>query len=206
MIIPELPRAPGVFVIYHQPTGQAFVSETRDLKQRAMLWDARLLAFQNGGMPPAKGFPKHDTGEWTFVVSAEPLEVTRKTWADKGWRLLNEFKPRKRYTVTHPTGVVVEGSLAAHCKARGIKLHTAYKRLGRGMTIEQALDLTDVPLLDKRDMAISQMRVQIESETGGLLTYDEAIMMRPEIGDVREKLRRLRKKNPSVTRVKLAEI
>jgi len=207
MQIPEVPRAPGVFVIYHQPTGQAYVSETRDLKQRAMLWDARLLQYENGGMAPAKDFPRHPSAEWAFVVSGEPLEVTRQTWVAKGWRLLNEFKPRKVYTVQYlGEPVATVGSLAVHCKKRDIKLHTAYKRLARGMTIEQALDLSDVPLLDKRDLAISQMRVQIESASGGLLTYDEAIMMRPEIGDVREKLRRLRKKDPSVTRVKLSEI
>lgn len=201
-----IPRAPGVFALLHAKTATAYVNETRDLRQRALLWQQRLNG--NGGdIVPAKDFPKHPAEEWTFWVSDQgDLASTRAALTAKNWKLINDYRPRKTYTIVHKHGQTVIGSLAVHCKQAGVKLHTVYKRLNKGMSVEQALGLTASPPPDKREIAISQMRIQIETDTGGLLTYDEALFLRPEIGDIREKLRRLRKREPERTKVKLAEI
>src|ERR1019366_6734076 len=145
---------------------EAYVNETKNLKQRAMLWEAHLRAYEaRTGPVPAKDFPKYDTNEWQFWVPAiaaplgPDLADLRRTLVEGGWKIINDYKPRKTYSVTID-GVVSEASLGAHCKRLGFKVHTVYKRLGRGMPIEQALDLADIPVMDKRELAISQMRVQ----------------------------------------------
>lgn len=203
----DLKRVPGVFALLHAQTAQAYVNETKDLKQRAMLWETHLRNFEEGtGIVPAKDFPRYPHAEWEFWTSGHSLSVTRDLLATQGWNVINDFKPRKTYRIVHPNGVTIDGSLAQHCKNAGLKVHTVYKRLNRGMSVEQALGLTALPPMDKRELAISQMRVQIESDSGGLLTYDEAVMMRPQVGDIREKIKRLRLKNPELSKVKLSEI
>lgn len=197
---PDLKRVPGVFALLHKATAEAYVNETKDLRQRAMLWEMHL----SKGRVPAKDFPKYPSDEWEFWVDGiegATLDDVRQSLAKSGWKIINSYKPRKTYVING-----VEGSLATHCQTYSLKVHTVYKRLSRGMTVEQALGLTDFPPMDKRDLSIAQMRVQIESDNGGLLTYNEAVQMRPEIGDVREKVRQLRKKNPELVKVKLSEI
>lgn len=202
-------REPGVFALLHKATAEAYVNETKDLRQRALLWQQRLRNVSHGGNNvPAKDFPAYPADEWDFWVSpAGSYAEVRVALAKQGWKLVNDYRPRTAHTLVHRDGVARTGSLAHHCTHAGVKLHTVYKRIDRGMSVEHALGLTDLPPPDKRELAISQMRVQIQTDDGaGLLTYDEAVMLRPEIGDIRDKMKRWRKKNPNVTSVKLAEI
>jgi hypothetical protein len=206
----DTPRSPGVFALLHTSTATAYVNETNSLRQRALLWQVKLedYAKPEPTLPsPAKDFPKHPANEWTWwcVVDGD-YAAARAQFEGQGWKIINAYKPRRSYVIVYPDGEAVPGSLAHHCNRLGIKLHTVYKRIDKGMSVEQALGLTDFPPLDKRELAISKMRVQIENENGGLLTYDEALLARPELGDVRDKLKRWRKKHPEVVKIKLSEI
>lgn len=210
----DTPRSPGVFALLHTSTATAYVNETKSLRQRALLWQVKLEDYaklEPTLLASAKDFPKHPAGEWTWWMTVAPysegfLQQVRTQLQEQGWKIINAYKPRRSYVIVYPDGEAVPGSLAHHCSRLGIKLHTAYKRIDKGMSVEQALGLTDFPPLDKRELAISKMRVQIENENGGLLTYDEALLVRPELGDVRDKLKRWRKKHPEVVKIKLSEI
>jgi len=58
-----------------------------------------------------------------------------------------------------------------------------------------------------REHKIAQMKVRILTDDGeGLLTYDEAVMMRPQLGDVRRKLLAWSRRNPGVVQIKLSQI
>lgn len=215
MNVDHVKREPGVFALLHPTTAEAYVNETKDLRQRALLWLQRLNSFgkigegepSEGDLGMAKAFPKYPVEEWTFWVSSLNYADTRASLAQQNWKLLNDYRPRMTHTIVHRDGKPYTGSLASHCVRAGAKLHTVYKRIDRGLSVAEALGVTDLPPPDKRELAISQMRVQIQTDDGaGLLTYDEAVMLRPEIGDIREKLKRWRKKHPDVTTVKLAEI
>jgi hypothetical protein len=212
---PDIPRTAGIFALFHKATNEAYVNTTNNLYQRAIMWAAHLRHYfeDNGALPPVRYLPRYAPDEWEFwfttattattTAPGQTLENVRDLLAKGGWRIINPLKqPRKKYLIDGKSQ-----SLAKHAADRGMKFYTVYKRLERGMSVEQALGLEQAPpVMDKRDIAIAMMAVQIESENGGLLTYDEALMMRPELGDIRKKITRLRHKNPDLRNIKLAEI
>lgn len=204
----DLPRTAGVFALLHAASAEAYVNETKNLRARALLWEMWLDNQQNNvARVPARNFPSYRSDEWRFWVSAEDHATTRLSLTQQGWRLINSYRPRQSYAVTDPaTGEIATGTLSELSRRFDVAALAAYKRLAKGMSVEQALGLTAIPMMDKREQAIAQMRVQIESANGGLLTFDEAVMLRPQLGDIRKRLYRMRKRDPSLTRIKLADI
>lgn len=188
----------------HPPTARAYVATAKDLRQRAVMWTYHLKR----GDVSVKDWPQHPAGEWQFWFDIERTEqAVREQLAGMGWQFIN---PAKRTRVTHsvlyPDGTIHQGTLRAHCRALNRSYTAAYKRVERGQNVEQALGL-EPAIWDAREMAIAQMRVKITTDDGeGLLTYDEALRLRPELGDLRKKIRRLRQKDPELVEIKLGAI
>jgi hypothetical protein len=208
---PDIPREAGVFAVLHTATRKAYVNKARNLRERAMLWEYHLKKrdFDPTHNVRVRNFPVHPSDEWTFWGSTtDDLETVQKVFVEKGWTLINEeVRKRQTYPVTYPSGELVDDTLMGHARRLSKPWGAVYKRVERGWTPEQALGLAEPPVLDQRELAIAQMKVRITTDDGqGLLTYDEAVQMRPELGDVRRKIQRFAKKNPTVQEVKLSEI
>jgi hypothetical protein len=195
----NLPTTSGVFTVIHAKSKQAYVGKAKNLRQRASMWDYHLKTPP----VPVRNWPDLPADEWSFVSFGELDEAAvRARLEGRGFRLING-KARTRTTFVVQG---IEATLSAHAARLGVGKDAVYKRVMRGATPEQALGLAPVDAVDARDQAIEMMRVKILSDSGGWLTYDEAIQMRPELGDVRRKIQKWRKRNPGASEVRLRDI
>lgn len=202
---PNLTTLPGTFALLNKKARVAYVGYGKNLRGRFDTWVYHFKRAQEDPnyTLPARDMPRSPGTDWEFLfILGEHEEDIRRMCREKGLRVINHHA-RKRTTY------VVDGirdSLIGHCRRLGIDHNVVYKRVDRGQTPEQALGLADTPTLEMRDYAIQNMRTKIASDSGGWLTYDEALQMRPEVGDIRAKLAKLRKKNPDLAEIKLSEI
>lgn len=206
MIRPHnLPTSAGSFILANTKAGVAYVGYGKNLRGRFTTWDYHFKRAEADPSYtlPARDMPRTPADDWKFVfLIGEHEDDLRKVCEKQGLRILNEHA-RKRTTIVVQG---IEASLLQHARRLGRDHNVVYKRVNRGQTPEQALGLTSVPALELRDYAIQSMRVKILSDGGGWLTYDEAVQMRPELGDVRSKLTKFRRKNPDAGEVKLSDI
>jgi len=208
---PTIPQSAGVFALLHAKSRQAYVNVAGNLRQRATIWAHHLNASDRDPTHSmrVRNWPRFPSDEWEFWMMEHltpPLviEAIKKSFVSQGWSLISGRSPKR---VAH----VVQGvsdTLLGHCRRLGIKGWAGvYKRVERGETAAQALGVDERSNLDPRERMIAQMRVKISTDDGeGFLTFDEAITMRPALGDVRAKIRKMLKKQPGMTSVKLSEI
>jgi hypothetical protein len=201
----DIPQGAGTFAIVHTATKQAYVGYAKDLRQRASMWAYHLKMLEEKGADyrvPVRDFPRLPAAEWEFISLQLDEDQLRDKLAERGFRILNaKTRRRKTYVVQG-----IEDTLSGHARRLGVKAMPVYKRVERGDTPEQALGLAERYASDPREQRIAMMRVRIVTDEGGWVTYDEALRMRPELGDIRTKLQKLKKANPSLTEIKLREI
>lgn len=202
----DIPSTPGVFAVLHRVSAQAYVNKARNLKERAIIWAHHLKAHE---ADPTHGvrvrdWPAFPADQWEFWFTViDPVEAVQAQFKGNGFKLINE-RVRKR-TTYNVQGV--EDTLLGHARRLGVPSGAVYKRVERGATPEQALGVSDNPNLDPREQAIEGMKMKILTDDGeGYLTYDEAVVMRPQLGEVRRKIRKLARKHPEMKAVKLSEI
>lgn len=202
----DIPHEAGVFAIHHRASKQAYVNTARDLRQRSIIWAHHLKAHEKDPTHSVRvrNWPSFPSDQWEFWFSTtDTADNVQTNFREAGYTLINE-RVRKRQTY------VVQGvddTLLGHCRRLGIPWGAVYKRVERGETPEQAMGLVERRVLDAREYAISQMRMHILTNDGeGLLTYDEAVMLRPELGDVRRRVQKLMKRNPELQSVRLQDI
>ncbi len=208
---PDIPQRPGVFALLHAKSMQAYVNTAGDLRVRATIWAHHLKKSDTDPGHPmrVRNWPRYPSNEWQFWfvthdAPATVVEAMKADFANKGWKLISGRSPGRTYYTVNG----VSDTLLGHCRRLGIaRWASVYKRVERGETAEQALGITARAALDPRERMISQMRVKILTDDGeGYLTFDEAVTMRPSLGDVRTRIRRMVKKNPQLMAVKLSEI
>lgn len=200
----KLPSTPGVFAVVHTRSKHAYVGKCKNLRQRASMWAYHLRRAEEQPEMPARvrGLPKYPANEWAFLSLAGDEATVRQTLTQRGFTLINS-KARTRTTyVIHG----IEDTLVGHARRLGVNWDVAYKRVERGATPEQALGVTPYEPQDLRDQQISMMRVKLVTDEGGWVTYDEAVQMKPELGDIRRKVQKWRAKNPEATEIKISDI
>ncbi len=206
---PNLSPIPGTFALLNKKERVAYVGYGKNLRSRFDTWEYhfRRASEDSSYTLPARDMPRSSPNDWEFLfLAGDHEEHLRLLCREKGLRVLNSHS-RKRTTY------LVDGirdSLIGHCRRLGIDHNVVYKRVERGQTPEQAMRLTEAPMFEPRDFAIQNMRTKIVDDLAGdgtrYLTYDEALQKRPEIGDVRTKLAKLRKANPELSEIKLTDI
>lgn len=203
---PDIPMTPGVFAIHHLASKQAYVNTAQNLRQRSIIWAHHLNAHEKDPTHSVRvrNWPAFPSDQWEFwFTTTDTATHVQQLFRDGGYTLINE-RVRKRQTHVVQG---IEDTLLGHCRRLGIPWGAVYKRVERGETPEQAMGLVERRVLDPREYAISQMRMHILTNDGeGLLTYDEAVMLRPELGDVRRRVQKLMKKNPTMLQVRLQDI
>jgi len=202
----NIPAKPGAFALVHAKSKVAYVGLGKNLQQRAQMWGYHL--DKAGDDPdyrvPIKNFPRHPSDQWAFLVFLDQIdEIVRDGLLKKGFTIIN---PRSRVRQEfYFDGVTA--SLMQHAKRLGVSWPKAYYLSSKGFTVRQALGLDPMPdAMDSREQRVAMMKTRIVSSTGGYLTYDEAQIERPDVGDIRQKVARWRKRNPSLDEVKLIEL
>ena len=200
---PTLPTTSGVFVVLHAGERVAYVGKAKNLRQRAAMWAYHLKNPTASKTSRIRRLPELPYDEWEFMAFPEGDEASvRKTLVARNVDIINN-KARSRHTY------VVEGvtdTLIGHARKYNQPWASVYKRVERGMTPEQALGLVDADKVDPREQHIMMMRTKIATDSGGWVTFDEACQMRPELGDVRQKVAKWRKLHPGATEVKLSDL
>lgn len=206
---------PGVFALIHRKSKTAYVGSGKNLKQRATMWSYHLDAADKNPeyRLPARGLPRYPSDEWEFHgYPNQTVEWLREQMANAGWTVINQktrVRLNREYEIEYPDGTKATGTLNQHAKHLGLspaKVVLAYKRIERRYTARQALGLDPLDVLDRRERQIMAMACRIVTDTGGYVTFDEALRLRPEVGDIRSKMLKLRKANPQLTEIKLSDI
>lgn len=201
----DIPLGAGTFAIIHGAKKLAYVGYAKDLRQRASMWAYHLRMLEEKGETyrvPVRDFPRLPADEWEYISLPLDEDKLREKLIERGYRIINaRTRRRKTYVVQG-----IDDTLSGHARRLGVKPMPVYKRVERGHTPEQALGLAESYAPDPREQRIAMMRVRIVTDEGGWVTYDEAVHMRPELGDIRTRLQKLKKDRPDMTEIKLREI
>jgi excinuclease UvrABC nuclease subunit len=146
-----VPRKPGVFALVNKSKREAYVAFTSDLQKRShsiahMLQNPKThWSIRNLG--------KDRAGAFTFIVVAEDVEElksprlvkhTEKEFLAKKYRIVEGARSTVPLVVYKGEEMPLTDAIAkSKCKAKYI---TVWRRLDRGWTVEQALDLEEPPV------------------------------------------------------------
>jgi hypothetical protein len=149
-----IPRKPGVFALINKKRRLAYVAFTSDLQKRSHSLAHMLVNPKTHWS--LKDLPKHPAGEFTFTIVAELahpaaanksvriIQAAEKEIAKKNYRLIDGSRsavPMVEYKGEHMP--LTEAMEKSKCKAKYI---TVWRRIDRGWTVEQALDIELQPV------------------------------------------------------------
>ena len=143
-----IPLKPGVFALLNRKRRFAYISYTSNLQKRSHSMSHMLLSYDASTKAywPIRGLPKHPSDEFTFKVmssgaAADAMEAVaraQRKFIAKGYRIIGGHR------AVSPT-VTIKGKTMTLAEAvreySKVKYLTAYRRLERGWTVEQALGL-----------------------------------------------------------------
>lgn len=147
----EIPRKPGIFALLSKSARVAYVAYTQDLQKRSHSMSHMLHNPKTHWS--IKALPKLAPGEFVFTVihdgvtpkravalvaATKDAMRARKYKVVEGARKPTPFVTYKGQAMTLPAAIK-----AARCKANYI---TVWRRLSRGWTVPQALDIDDPPV------------------------------------------------------------
>lgn len=199
----NIPTCSGVFAVVNTHLKQAYVGKTKNLRTRASMWKHMLDKAEEDKTYniPIRGIERAPAAEWRFFFwTGGGEDNVREAFERRGIATVNK-RARVRMGEIEVDGR--KATLEQHAARLGVPIHTAYRRLQRKYTVRQALGLDAIEAFNERDWTIEAMRVKLVSDNGGYLTYDEAESVRPELGNLRNRMARWRKKNPEATEVRL---
>lgn len=142
-----IPLTAGVFALVNRKRRFAYVSYTGNLQKRSHSMSHMLLSHDADPRAywPIRDLPKHPSDEYTFVVmqkdAADPLEaVTRaqRKYLNKGYRIVNGQRAASPMVTVNGKRMTLADAVR---KTGKVKYLTAYRRLERGWTTEQALGI-----------------------------------------------------------------
>lgn len=146
----KVPIAPGIFALVNKKRRYAYVAYTANLQKRSHGL-SHMLQHQHAWA--IADLPKHPAGEWTFMVLRQDVtpEQSKRMIAN----ITREFEA-KNYTMAKgarsplPTieldgekMMLTEAIEKAKCKTGYI---TVWRRLKRGWTVRQAIELDPAPV------------------------------------------------------------
>jgi len=145
-----IPRKPGVFMLLNRKRRLAYVAYTSDLQKRS---HSLAHMLQNPKTHwSLKDLPRHPPGEFTFMVVADTINeraaariirAAETEIAAKNYRLVSGSRGAvPMVTFKGEAMPLTEAIDKAKCKAKYI---TVWRRIDRGWTVEQAVDLEDPP-------------------------------------------------------------
>jgi len=146
----ELPRKPGIFVLMAKAERAAYVAYTRDLQKRSHSL-AHMLANPKTHWA-IRGLPKLPPGSWVFKMlsdginpkrAATLLPVIKKSMLAKKYRVIDGSRRPNPYVTLDGVPMSLPAAMKkAKCKTAYM---TVWRRLQRGWTVAQALDIEDSP-------------------------------------------------------------
>jgi hypothetical protein len=146
----ELPRKPGIFVLMAKAERIAYVSYTRDLQKRSHSL-AHMLSNPKTHWA-IRGLPKLPPGSWVFTMlrenitpkfAAKVIPSLKQSMRDSKYKIIDGARrPNPFVTLDGEPMSLPAAMKKAKCKTAYM---TVWRRLQRGWTVEQALDLEDTP-------------------------------------------------------------
>lgn len=142
-----IPLLPGVFALVNKKRRFAYVSYTSNLQKRSHSLSHMLLSHDEDERAywPIRELPKHPSDEYTFVVmqkeAADPMEAVaraQRKWMGKSYTIIGGQRASSPMVTLRGRTMTLADAVANHSK---VKYLTAYRRLERGWTVEQALGL-----------------------------------------------------------------
>lgn len=170
-----VPLKRGVFALVNKKRRFAYIAFTSNLQKRSHSMSHMLLAQDKSKKAywPIKDLPKHPSDEFTFVVerqkgvtnenSMAQVALVQRAYQGKGYKVIDG----QRSASPMVTYKGKKMSLVDAIKASGskVKYLTAYRRLERGWSVEQALGLeAPAPRWHKKAQAERRAR---EAERAG---------------------------------------
>lgn len=147
-----IPLSPGVFALLNRKRRFAYVSYTGNLQKRSHSMSHMLLSYDADTKSywPIKDLPKHASDEYTFKVMATgtkdvdalaSIATAQRKFMSKGYRIIGGQRAASPMVTLKGRRMTLADAVREHSK---VKYLTAYRRLERGWTIEQALGI-DAP-------------------------------------------------------------
>jgi hypothetical protein len=145
-----IPLQAGVFALLNRKRRFAYVSYTGNLQKRSHSMSHMLLSHDADAKVywPIRDLPKHPSDEFTFKVMSlhmdgvnDPLEMVaraQKKFMNKGYRIIGGQRAVSPMVTLKGKQMTLAEAVRDHSK---VKYLTAYRRLERGWTVEQALGL-----------------------------------------------------------------
>lgn len=143
-----IPLTAGVFALINRKRRFAYVSYTGNLQKRSHSMSHMLLAHDANPKTywPIRGLPKHDSDEYTFVVmqkeAADPMEAVaraQRKFLAKGYRIIDGHRAASPMVLYKGKRTTLVDAL--RLSGSKVKYLTAYRRIERGWSVEQALGL-----------------------------------------------------------------
>lgn len=142
-----IPLTAGVFALINRKRRFAYVSYTGNLQKRSHSMSHMLLAHDADPKVywPIRDLPKHPSDEYTFVVVAETkrgaleeIAKAQRKYMNKGYRIIGGQRAASPMVTLKGKRMTLAEAVREHSK---VKYLTAYRRLERGWSVEQALGL-----------------------------------------------------------------
>jgi hypothetical protein len=142
-----IPLTPGVFALVNRKRRFVYVSYTGNLQKRSHSMSHMLLSHDADARAywPIRDLPKHDSDEYTFVVmskdAADPMEAVaraQRKWIAKNYTIIGGQRAASPMVTLKGKHMTLAEAVREHSK---VKYLTAYRRIERGWTVEQALGL-----------------------------------------------------------------
>lgn len=144
-----IPASPGVYALVNRKRRYAYVAYSVDMQKRS---HAMAHMLHNPDTWAIAQLPIHPAEEWTFMVikaDVEPeaaqrvIKATNKEFTERNYSVVGGGRnpvPTIDYEGTKVT--LVDAISRANCKTPYI---TVWRRIKRGWTVRQALDIDDPP-------------------------------------------------------------
>jgi len=151
----KVPAEAGVFALVNKKRRHVYVAYTVNLQKRSHSLSHMLLAYDDdpkGAYWALAGLPKNRSDEFTFRVILTKLspdkadaviKETEKALSKGGYKVVSGSRPAAPLVVYEGKKVSLPDALKLS-KSK-VKYSTAYRRIQRGWTVEQALGLAEAP-------------------------------------------------------------
>jgi hypothetical protein len=148
-----VPAVAGVYALVNRKRKYAYVAYTSNLQKRSHSLSHMLLESDRKGDKcywAISDLPRHASGEYVFMVFASAIEeadakntiaTVRRSLGRKGYRLIDGQRgTAATVTFNGKTMLLTEALVLSKSK---VKYPTAWRRIERGWTVEQALGLAE---------------------------------------------------------------
>lgn len=209
------PQGHGIYTLIHRASESIYIGSSTNLRARMIEWRS---AFRRGDQKVQR-FPSQNHDDYEFRVlkrtegcTHQELRGAEAEYIEKakaaGIRVMNVISPAVSMIYTLDG---LSGSATFHASRLGKNPSYVINKMRRGYSLAQALSIEPPPppkqsTFDARAAAINAMPTKL-MHNGTPVTYAEAVTLTGKSANgVREKMKRLRKKDPTITTIDVAEL